>query len=172
MRFTELKGGLRSSVVDFLRQNEKLIDANNFTELYKLAEADHIDILHMTLAFYAAGIDPLEYMQKVLENYLDGCRSCIGVDIPEGIEILGESCFFDTNAVSITLPETVHTIESYALAGMDKLEELTILGKLRDVHALSIWQNPSLEIIYTLPENQEFIPKSYRHLIRFISNGL
>ena len=44
MRFTELKGGLRSSVVDFLRQNEKLIDANNFTELYKLAEADHIDI--------------------------------------------------------------------------------------------------------------------------------
>ena len=172
MRFAELKGGLRSSVADFLKQNARLIDTNNFTELYKLAEADHIDVRHMTKAFYAAEIDPLEYMRKVPENYLDGCRDCIGIDIPEGIEVLGESCFYDTNPISITVPESVRVIESYALAGMDRLEELTILGELASVHAFAIWQNPSLEIIYTLPANKDLIPKEYQGMIRYISKGL
>ena len=110
----------------------------------------------MTQMFYECQINPLEYMTQVPAEFLSSCPTLTEIELPDTINRLCSSCFYDcTNVKELVLPKSIDRIDDWALANMDNLTELTIRGKLTFLDPFAIYDNPSLKTIYSIPENKE-----------------
>ena len=146
------------SIFKFIENSEVLINDNHFEELYRIANLENIDIRELTQLLYEGGLNPLEHMSYVPENFIYSTPELIEVIIPEGVEEIHESAFYDCiNIKSVTLPSTVHKIMDWALADCDSLKEITIEGKLDSLAPLGIYQLPSLEKVYSIADNADIL---------------
>ena len=156
---------LDKGTIKFVNEFEKLIDDNNFTELYKKARELGVNLNELGRMFYGAGIDPLAYMTEVPAEFLANNHDLIEINIPEGITKLCDSCFYDCiNVKEVILPKSVTYIDGWALAAMDKLEEITIPGQLEYLHSFGIYEEPCLEKIWTILENRELLEDNISEL--------
>lgn len=152
---------LDTGTIRFVNEFEQLIEDNNFTELYKKALELGVNLNELGRMFYDAGIDPLEYMTEVPAQFLANNHDLVEITIPEGITKLCDSCFYDcVNVKEVILPKSVTHINEWALAAMDKLEEITIPSKLEYLHPFGIYEEPCLEKIWTILDNQEILIKN------------
>lgn len=55
------------SIRDFIEENKKLLDQNDFTELYHRGKS--FRAIYLTWALYNAGIDPIPYFKSELPTY-------------------------------------------------------------------------------------------------------
>ena len=68
---------------------------------------------------------------NVGESAFDGCSNLTDVYLPDGLVHIGHNAFYGTAIESITIPDTVKTIEVGAFSGCMKLKEINFLGKSR-----------------------------------------
>lgn len=74
----------------------------------------------------------MELQGRCLVRFLTNLKH---VDIPEGIEVLAKSCFFDKRGIlSVRLPESLKEIESRAFRNCISLETVEFRGKCVQIH--------------------------------------
>lgn len=119
----------QEDIIKFLRKNKALLDKEDFEQLYKrfysyapLGE----DTRDFTLFFQQNGVDPLSYMREVPNYYLFLDKNLNEIDIPEGIERIGEAAFYGCkNLQSIYIPASVSRICNYTFYQCANLHTIT-----------------------------------------------
>lgn len=156
---------LDPGTIKFVNEFEDMINANDFESLYARAWSLGVNLNELGRMFYDSDIDPLEYMTEVPEQFFADNQDLLEISIPEGITRLCDSCFYDcTNVKEIIVPKSVKHIDEWALAGLDNVKEITIEGKLESLHPFGIYELPSLETIYSIPENKEILTMNVSEL--------
>ena len=80
-----------------------------------------------TALMYAAGIDPLKYLDEVPEGFLSYTTSIKNIEIPTNITSIGERAFYGCSGLtSITIPKSVISICSVAFGDCTNLTSVTI----------------------------------------------
>ena len=123
-------------IKDFLNANRNLINTFDFTSLYELANSKGLwdAAPQMTYIFYSAGIDPLQYMNFVPNQFADELTLPNSVvSIPDNIEHIYSFAFRRTNATKFIAPANLKPIpsfrtgsllqDSYAFSNCDDLVE-------------------------------------------------
>ncbi len=152
---------IKPSLIKFIKENKELIKQNQFEELYdKLNKSGWQSGRDLTYLLSGSGKRNIfEYFGSKIP--FAACSYDAGlyeVTIPNNIEIIEDSAFNGCSQITkLVLPESVHTIESWALADMDNLEELTIKGELIAMDDLSIHNNVELKTIYSVAENRDLL---------------
>ena len=100
----------------FLKGSSDLLKDRDFTGLYDKAHIRHIFIGALTQYLLEAGINPLEYMDFIPEEYL-ASSSIKTVQIPSCIKSIGSSAFAYSSLTSITIPDSVTQLGSEILQG-------------------------------------------------------
>lgn len=100
-------------------------------------------------------VDILRMMElegRTLVRFLTNIKH---VDIPEGIERLAKSCFFDKRGIlSVKLPGSLKEIESRAFRNCISLETVTFEGGVVRIHADAFKNCTSLKTIRTCDEKE------------------
>ena len=161
MKYLDDNRRIKPSLIKFLKEHQDLVKEGKFEELYDM----------LNKKGWQSGRD-LTYLlsnkgkRNIFEYFgskipFAACANDIGlyeVTIPNNIEIIEDSAFYGCSQITeLVLPESVHTIESWALADMDNLEELTIKGELIAMDGLSIHNVPKLQTIYSVIENRDLL---------------
>ncbi len=161
MKYLDSNRKIKPSLIKFLKENQDLVKEGNFEELYdKLNKSGWQSGRDLTYLLSNKGKRNIfEYFKSKIP--FATCSYDIGlyeVTIPDNIEIIEDSAFNGCSQIKeLVLPISVHTIESWALADMDNLEELTIKGELMAINDLSIYNVPKLETIYSVAENRDLL---------------
>lgn len=163
---------VKDSALAWIYRHLLLIDENNWADVYQFLNNGSMTNHRITEMFYQAGLEPLDYLDYVPEDYLSNNQNLIEIQIPNNIKTLAESAFYGCNRVTeIELPESVTTILDYALAGMDNLKSIYIPGDLEFLSPLAIYTNDSLEKIYSTAKNKEILMKNVtelKHQAKFV----
>ena len=157
MKFKEFSDK-KDSIISWIHRHLDLIDQNKWNEVYDYLNRGIIKHNQVTESFYEAGIDPLDYLDYIPEDYLSNNANLIEIEIPDHIKYIADSAFYGCLRVTdIELPRSVEDIGDYALAGMDNLKSIYIPGKLEYLSPLGIYLNDSLEKIYSIAANKEVL---------------
>lgn len=88
------------------------------------------------------------------------------VEVPEGIESLGKSCFFDMRGIlSVKLPKSLKSIESRAFRNCIGLEKVNFQGAEVQIHEDAFKNCTSLKTVKTC-DGEEFIFSGLSDIIR------
>ena len=167
MKFKEFSDK-KENVFNWIHKHLDLIDENKWTEVYEYLNRGIITHNQVTESFYEAGIDPLDYLDYIPEDYLSNNPNVTEIEIPDHINSINDSAFYGCLRVTdIELPKSVVSIGDYALAGMDNLKSIYIPGKLDYLSALGIYLNDNIEKIYSIAENKAILKKN----VSEIKNG-
>ena len=109
---------------------KKLIAQNKFKEVYrKVSRLTYFQpswTHNLTEVFYAAGINPLAYMDEIPENFLHS-STIKGVSIPNYIKTIGYLAFSGCrNLTNIEIPDSVTTIIDGAFSNCRNLKTIAI----------------------------------------------
>ena len=164
MKFREFSNK-SEGVLNWIHKHIDLIDENKWNEVYEYLTRSAITYHAVTEALYEAGIEPLDYLEYVPEDYLSNNPNVIEIEIPEGIKSISESAFFNCERITeIELPKSIESIGDWALSGMDNLESIYIPGKLEYLGHLAIHDDDSLYRIYSIAENKDLLFKEISRL--------
>lgn len=107
---------------------KKLLEDYNFTVLYRAAYnyLDTIKIHRVTELLNTLGIDPLDYLDYIPNDFLSHTQ-IKSVTIPNHIRGIGIFAFYDCSSLtSVVIPNSVTSIDNYAFCGCDSLTRVTI----------------------------------------------
>lgn len=107
---------------------KKLLEDYNFTVLYRAAYnyLDTIKIHRVTELLNSLGIDPLDYLDYIPNDFLSHTQ-IKSVTIPNHIRGIGIFAFYDCSSLtSVVIPNSVTSIDNYAFCGCDSLTRVTI----------------------------------------------
>ena len=126
---------INEEVRTFLIKNKKLINTNDFKELYQLALSNGtLCPCQLTEVFMLSGIDPLRFMTEVPISYLEWSLLSIDtINIPDSITTIKEKAFAETNIKYINIPEGVTTIGSRCFYNCCKLEMVRFPSTLNEL---------------------------------------
>ena len=107
------------------------IDHNLFAALYQVLIEDEnfsgYDISEFTQALYAAGIDPVLYMDQIPPAFMFGNTRLKKVDIEEGtISIMYSAYQYCADIEEIILPQSMDEIEWDAFIGCTRIKRIVI----------------------------------------------
>lgn len=106
---------------DLITNNIKRIYEKDFGYNY------HNVIPRISKLLYSIGIDPLDYMDEVPENFILGCDEIQSFTIPNHIKRIGSDAFLGCGGLTnITIPNSVIGIDDGAFYSCDKLMTVTI----------------------------------------------
>lgn len=101
----------------FLNEHLELLNSNNFEELYRKFHYVAAINTPLTEILYQAGINPLEYMTEVPEDYASGSGIIEEVSIPETITVIRRYAFDDCiNLKNVYISKSVNTIKYNSFA--------------------------------------------------------
>ena len=148
------------NVFNWIHKHLDLIDDNAWDQVYEYLIRSTQVYNKITEAFYQAGIEPLDYIDYIPEEYLSNNENVVEIEIPDHIKSIQDSAFYNcARVVEIELPRSIESIAEWALAGMDNLQSIYIPGKLDYLGHLAIHDNDSLEKIYSIAENRDILFK-------------
>lgn len=125
---------LTNQVKDLLEEYIDIIQEEDWDRLYQQVDYDPDTFGEMTQILIESGIDPLETLNYVPENYL--CKNW--------------------NIISINLPNTIIGIDSSAFEGCENLESITLPNGLKNIGPWVFHSCHSLKSI-TLPKTLDYI---------------
>lgn len=125
----------QEDIINFLRKNKALLDKEDFEQLYRrcnfYAAGGGADVRDFTLFFQQNGVDPLSYMHEVPECYLSLDTGLTEIDIPEGVEQIGENAFYGCkNLQRVYIPASVSRIYAFAFSRCANLHTITYGGTM------------------------------------------
>ena len=135
-QFTALTGISREvemnqeDIIKFLRVNTGLLEEGNFDELYYRYGQEFYDIdtcTPLTELLIDAGIEPLDYLNTIPDQYARRYKLITKVVIPENIKSIGKWAFSGCYGLtSVTIPDSVTFIGDSAFSGCYRLTSVTI----------------------------------------------
>lgn len=153
---------LNKAMENFLSENMKLIDDNDFEQLYSKLPGDESDL---TSALLYADINPLDYLvdiptyyaclleeiseitipkniKSINEYAFNSCHNLQAVVIEEGCTYLGEDAFENCSELSeVYLPASIEEIDSNCFRNCPKLVNIIYAGTVDDWEKISIYSN-------------------------------
>lgn len=125
----------------FLQNNKTSLEEDDFRTLYKnwSKYIDSDDVSDLTDLFLEVGIDPLQTLGWVPENYARDLSSVTEAHINDDVTLVGNSAFFKCdNLKSVYLPASIETISSFAFAFCFKLKEVHYDGTIEELKQVNI----------------------------------
>ena len=144
MEFKNLNESEKMFLKDFLKINNDLLDANEFTKLYfKLRNTADLRYLRdlssaMTNLLIEANINPLMYMRVMPTFYFDDSKLDV-FEIPYGVEEIDSFAFGNSTINTLLLPRSIKIIsESFYNSGI--ANKIIYNGKRNDLYlAIKHW---------------------------------
>lgn len=151
---------MTQALIDFINENEDLIDNNEWDELYAKANStipSHIGAL--TLILLDADIHPEYHVSKLPSKFLEG-TDIVSFDIPDNITTIGGFAFYNCdNLTDIVIPNSVTSINIYAFTSCDNLTNVSIGNSLTNIGSWAFLGCSNLTNI-TIPGNVTSIDSS------------
>lgn len=72
-------------------------------------------------------------LKVILKDAFKGCKKLQHIDLPEGIEYLGNSCFFEAGLKSIWIPDFVKVIPSRCFYDCKDMESVVFGNKIKEL---------------------------------------
>ena len=121
------------NILQFLKEHKDLLNKNDFDTLYKEAnktiDSKYIPTTEMTSIFLEAGLNPLQYMSSIPDNYLRGNENVTSIEIPNNITLIGKQAFYICDRLtSIVIPNSITYIAPYAFELCHRLVDVVIIG--------------------------------------------
>ena len=169
---------ISENLQEFLRTGPVQLDIenNNFVDVYRKAEeyfefgSEKKHVSELTVLFYEAGIDPLDYMHriparffydtnirsfKIPQHIIDmgieafaNCSNLESVTIPDSFISINYYAFiYCTSLTSITIPDSVTSIGNHAFQGCSSLTSVTIPDSVTDIGRSTFYGCSSLESV-------------------------
>ena len=144
MEFKNLNESEKMFLKDFLKINNDLLDANEFTKLYfKLRNTADLRYLRdlssaMTNLLIEANINPLMHMRVMPTFYFDDSKLDV-FEIPYGVEEIDSFAFGNSTINTLLLPRSIKIIsESFYNSGI--ANKIIYNGKRNDLYlAIKHW---------------------------------
>lgn len=128
----------------FIESHVQLIKEEDFESLYEKVEPVWMR-KDLTETLLEAGINPLEYMNKVPSNFLAESKQVTTFDIPNNIKSIGLAAFIDcTQLTNVNIPDSVTTIGVSAFSGCSGIESMVIPDLVTTVDAYTFYNCTSL----------------------------
>ena len=128
---------------------------NNIKRIYKkdFGPNYHNVIPRISKLLYSIGIDPLDYMDEVPEDFILGCDEIQSFTIPNHIKRIGSDAFLGCNGLTnITIPNSVTGIDDGAFYSCDKLMTVTIGNNVTYVGSYAFYECGNLKSV-TIPNS-------------------
>ena len=108
---------------------KKLLDSNNYKELYNYVSNSSIATGQLTRLLYSLGFDPLKELTFVPRNFLYSQHyPPTYVTIPDNIEYLDVYSFTKCDLATISLPANLRYIDRFAFYDTPYLERIEFRG--------------------------------------------
>lgn len=144
---------------EFIKVHVNEINNNNFAKVYEDANdslTPYLLTCKLTELFLDAGINPLEYMEEVPEEYL-AYSKLTSVTIPDNITSIKARAFFDCEELtSITIPDSVTSIGNSAFRECIRLTSVTIGSGVTSI-GYSAFRDCIRLMNITIPDNVKSI---------------
>ena len=128
---------------------------NNIKRIYKkdFGSNYHNVIPRISKLLYSIGIDPLDYMDEVPEDFILGCDEIQSFTIPNHIKRIGSDAFLGCNGLTnITIPNSVTGIDGGAFYSCDKLMTVTIGNNVTYIGSYAFYECGNLKSV-TIPNS-------------------
>lgn len=156
---------MNQKIKAFIENNVKLLEAEDFSQLYKKASQSYFEVGELTESFLDAGIDPLDYLTEIPFCYLVNIPSVGVLDIPDHVTSIGQNAFENCSSLtSVTIPDSVTSIGMSAFYGCTGLTSVTIPDSVTSIGSEAFYYCSSLtNITYkgTIAEWKNIV-KGYR----------
>lgn len=132
---------------DLITNNIKRIYEKDFGPNY------HNVIPRISKLLYSIGIDPLDYMDEVPEDFILGCDEIQSFTIPNHIKRIGSDAFLGCDGLTnITIPNSVTGIDHGAFYSCDKLMTVTIGNNVTYIDSYAFYECGNLKSV-TIPNS-------------------
>ena len=132
---------------DLITNNIKRIYEKDFGPNY------HNGIPRISKLLYSIGIDPLDYMDEVPEDFIAGCDEIQSFTIPNHIKRIGSDAFLGCDELTnITIPNSVISIDHGAFYACDKLMTVTIGDNVTYIGSYAFYECGNLKSV-TIPNS-------------------
>ena len=119
-----------------LKEYADEINNNEFDNLY---ENFQMESNILTSYLLKAGIDPLQTLGWVPENYARDLLSVTEAHINDDVTFVGNNAFFKCNSLkSVYLPASIETISSFAFAFCFNLKEVHYDGTIEELKQVNL----------------------------------
>ena len=127
---------------DFIKNNFDLINNNKFVELYYKARVQiPFQIGNLSYNLMQAGIQPLNYVDRVVRNMFSDCTLIDKITIPPNCIGIEKHAFQDWfGLIEVTLPATLQWIDNDAFANCYDIEKINFEGTIEQ------WQNVGISV--------------------------
>lgn len=125
---------MNKQIEDFIPEIIELIDENEWDKIYTELEHDYngADIGDFTAYMYAAGINPLDYLDRVPQHYL--CYSTLtNPIIPEGIKEIEHGAFSSSSIEHLNVPNSCEKVFSHACSNCEQLKSVHLGDAVKSV---------------------------------------
>ena len=142
---------------DILQANVQLLNAYKFKKLYSIANKSlmntPIPISNLTCLLVVAGIDPLNYMDEIPNEYFSMCDDLVSIEIPNNITSINKSAFsYCSSLTSVTIGNSVTSIGEAAFWKCSGLTSITIGNSVTSIGYEAFWGCSGLTSI-TIPDS-------------------
>lgn len=136
-----------------IQDHQDEINNNEFDNLY----ADWTGPTYkLTFILLEAGIDPLETLGWVPEDYARGLLTVTEAHINDDVTLVGKYAFFKCyNLNSVYLPPSIETISSFAFSGCYNLKEVHYGGTIEELKQVNIGKYSFEEIVVFICQDGE-----------------
>lgn len=125
---------MNKRIEDFIPEILELIDENEWDKIYTELAHDYNgeDIGDFTTYMYAAGINPLEYLDRVPQHYLY-YSTLVNLIIPEGIKEIEHGSFSNSSIENLHVPNSCERVFSYACSNCEQLRSVHLGDNVKSV---------------------------------------
>lgn len=149
-----------SDAMQFLKNNLKYIQDNDFIQFFHLAEEElgYKNMTYLRDLFYRAGIDPLLYLDKIPDGYylLDNMMTDFVSSTNSNIKEIGYKAVSASDVQTVTITSNIESIDMDAFSECGFLQRVTILEGCKVIDEAAFYDCEELF--------QVSLPKSITHL--------
>lgn len=123
-------------IEDFITNHIAEIDANEWDAVYKsaISELSGEGIGDFTTSIYAAGIDPLAYLEYVPQHYLY-YSTLVNPELPEGIKEIDHAAFSNSAIEALDIPNSCERVFSHACSSCEQLKSVHLGDTVKSIGA-------------------------------------